>query len=241
MKKYLGIAVIALASSAPSFMAEAENTQNFKIEVGQFDRLRVLDNVNVVYRCNPDSTGYVQFRGGKEFANAFIATPKKGELKIQVSTEDVNKEKLPTLYVYSDFLISVENSSNFTVAVENPAPCAEFQAKQIGNGNIVVEGVKANVVNATIATGKGTVTLSGQCRDAELRMLGTGIIMADRLVAGNVVCKILGSGSIGCAPVDKLNVSGIGSTKVYYSGEPLIKKSGGGKLLPLPESGMPKE
>lgn len=66
-------------------------------------------------------------------------------------------------------------------------------------------------------------------------MVGTGTISADRLEADVVQCKILGSGSIGCWPLQKLNVRGIGSTKVYYKGDPQVKKSGGGKLYPLPE------
>ena len=77
--------------------------EDYKIEVGQFDKLKISDNVNVVYRCLPDSSGFVQYRGRKEFANAFILTPKDGTLKIQVTTEDVGNPDLPTLYVYSDF------------------------------------------------------------------------------------------------------------------------------------------
>lgn len=218
----------------------AQEVQNYKFEVGQFNKLRVLDNVNVIYRNNPDSTGFVQYRGNKEFADAFILTPKKGELKVQVSTEDVGNPDLPTLFVYSDFLSAVENSSKFTVRVEEMAPCAEFSAKQIGNGRIEIDNVKANVVNATIATGNGSVSIGGTCKDAVLKMVGTGTILADRLKATFVTCKILGAGSIGCWAVDKLNVSGIGSTKIYYKGTPEVKKTGGGKLFELPEDASPE-
>lgn len=214
--------------------AKAQIVENYKVEVGQFDKVKVVDNVNVVYRNLPDSTGYVQYVGAKEFADAFILTPKEGTLKIQVSTDDVGNPELPTLYIYSDFLTSVENSSTFTLKVENPAPCAEFSAKEVGNGKIIVENLKANVVRATIATGNGTVNIAGECKDAILKMVGTGVISADRLEAVKVQCKILGGGTIGCYPLDQLDVKGIGSTKIYYKGEPHIKKSGGGKLFPLP-------
>lgn len=213
----------------------AQTIQQFKVEVGQFDKLKVSDNVNVVYRCVPDSTGWAQYSGAKEFGDAFIFTPKGGTLRIQVSTEDVGNPDLPTLFVYSDFLTSVENSSDFTLIVENPAPCAEFSAREIGNGHIVVEGLRSNVAKASVATGNGTITLSGSCRDAVYQMVGTGIISADRLEAQNVQCKILGSGTIGCWAVEKLTSKGIGSTKIYYKGDPVIKKSGGGNLIPLPE------
>ncbi|MBD5299551.1 MAG: hypothetical protein HDS22_06240 [Bacteroides sp.] len=231
MKKLLLLFTAVLTWAA----ASAQTIQQYKVEVGQFAKIKVTDNVNVVYRCLPDSSGWVQYVGAKEFANAFVITPKEGQLKIQVSTEDVGHPELPTLYVYSDFLTSVENSSSATLTVENPAPCAEFSAKEIGNGRIVVEGLKANVVKASIATGNGTVNLSGTCKDAIFQMVGTGVIAADRLKADQVQCKILGGGTIGCWAVDKLNAKGIGSTKIYYKGEPLIKKSGGGSLYPLPE------
>lgn len=224
-----------LLAVAGMFSTQAQIMERYKVEVGQFDKLKVTDNVNVVYRCLPDSSGYIQYVGSKEFADAFIITPKNGTLKIQVSTEDVGNPDLPTLFVYSDFLTSVENSSSFSVTVENPAPCAEFSVKEIGNGSITVENLKANVVKATIATGKGTVNISGKCQEAEFKMVGTGVISADRLEANDVKCLILGSGSIGCWPVEKMSVKGIGSTKIYYKGDPVVKKSGGGKVFRLPE------
>ena len=231
MKRYLYLLLLSLIALG----AEAE-VQDYKVEVGQFDKLKITDNVNVVYRCNADSTGFVQYRGEKEFADAFIITPKTdGTLKIQVSTEDVGHPDLPTLYVYSDFLTSVENSSSFSVLVENPAPCAEFKAVQMGNGTVAVENLKTNKLTASLNTGNGTVNVSGTALTAVLKMVGTGVISADRLKADDVQCKILGSGSIGCWPLVKLSVKGIGSTKIYYKGDPKIKKSGGGKLFPLPE------
>lgn len=214
---------------------KAQVIQQYKVEIGQFDKIKVTDNVNVVYRCLPDSTGWAQYSGRTEFADAFILTPKEGTLRIQVSTQDVGNPDLPTLYVYSDFLTSVENSSTATLLVENPAPCAEFSAKEVGNGKILVEGVRANVVKGSISTGNGMVSISGSCRDAVFKMVGTGIISCDRLEAQNVQCKILGGGTIGCWAVEKLSAKGIGSTKIYYKGDPIIKKAGGGKLFPLPE------
>ena len=231
MKKYLLFLLTLLCVTS----VNAQIVEKYKMEVGQFDKIKVFDNVNVVYRCLPDSTGFVQYVGSKEFADAFIITPKDGTLKIQVSTEDVNNPDLPTLFVYSDFLTSVENSSTFTLTVENPAPCAVLNIKQVGNGSITVENVKANIVKAAIATGNGTINVSGKCRDADFKMLGTGVIAADRLEAEKVDCKILGSGTIGCYPEQKLVVKGIGSTKIYYKGDPVVKKSLGGKLINLPD------
>lgn len=230
MNRLLPLLAILLAAFTMNAQSEV-----YTVNVGQFSKLRITDNVNVVYRFNPDSTGMAQYRGAKEFADAFILTPKTGKLRIQVSTEDVGKPDLPTLYVYSDFLTEVESTSALTVNVESCAPCAEMKLTLTGNGTLSAENVKANVVKAFLRTGNGTINISGRARDAVYRMLGTGIIQADRLEAEKVQCKILGTGTIGCWALQNLNVSGIGSTKIYFKGEPLVKKTGGGKVYSLPD------
>lgn len=220
------------------FAAGAGEIKDYKLEVGQFDKLTVTDDVNVVYRCNPDSTGWISYRADEDFADAFIFTNKKGKLKIQVTTEDVGKPGLPTVYVYSDFLTDVENSSNFTLRIEKPAPMPAFNIMQIGNGKIEAVDVNATTVMMKLATGNGTIVVSGDCKKAEFSMVGTGLIQADMLKAADASCKILGSGSIGCWVSGDLDVRGIGTTKIYYKGEPRIKKVGGGKLFPLTEAGI---
>ena len=130
----------------------------------------------------------------------------------------------------------MESYSNFSVDVLSLAPCASVNVNLIGNGTISVEGIKCNNVSAALSTGNGSIYLSGACLEANFRMVGTGLISADRLQSENVKCKILGTGSIGCWPIDNLNVSGLGSTKIYYKGKPNIKKVGGGKLFELPEN-----
>lgn len=213
----------------------AGDFNEYQLNIGQFDKLKVNDNVNVIYRCHPDSTGTAVFTATPEFADAFIFTNNGGHLKIQVNIEDVGKPGLPTLYVYSDFLTSVENSSDFSVTVDNPQPCPEFKITQIGNGSITVGEIKSNKVSAAVLAGNGIINVSGITQKAHFRMLAAGSILADRLKAGEVECKILGAGNIGCWPVDLLKVKGIGSTKIYYKGSPEVKKSGSSKIFQLPE------
>ena len=232
IKRLLSILTLLLFFCLPF---RAQEVYLYEIELGQFDKVNVTDNVNVVYRCLPDSTGFAQFTGKPEFADAFILTRKdNGSLRIQVSTEDVGAPDLPILYIYSDFLRSVENSSSFTLTVESLAPCAEFKATQVGNGKINIDNVRASKVVAALNTGNGSVNISGSCETAIFKMIGTGLISADRLEADNVQCRILGTGSIGCWPLETLSIKGLGSTKIYYKGKPEIKKSGGGKLFELP-------
>lgn len=221
------------ALGARQTMQQTERLNEYIFEVGAFHKLRVLDNVNVVYRCVPDSAGFAAYRGEEDFRDAFIFTNNNGTLRVQVTTEDINKPGLPTIYLYSDYLTEAENSSIFTLTIENPAPCAEFKVRQEGNGTIIADGINATKVTAALATGMGNVIVAGTCTNAELKMVGTGVIQADRLKARSVKCTIIGSGSIGCWAEEKLSVKGIGSTKIYYKGNPEVKKTGGGKLYPV--------
>lgn len=228
MKKLI-IVCLALVASVCA-MAQS---RTYRLEIGRFDKVKITDNVNVVYKSVPDSTGIAVFEGREEFANAFIFTNSKGKLLIQVNTEDVNNPELPVLYIYSDYLTDIENSSEFTATVNNTVSVPSFSAKQVGNGKIVARDLNAGEVNAYLATGKGVITLAGSCDKATYKMVGTGLIEAEDLKALEVKCSILGTGDIICWPEKKLDVRGIGTTNIYYKGYPEIKKVGGGKLKPI--------
>ena len=230
MKTKIWLMMMVIGCFALSMSAE-----RFTIETGQFEKIKVTTNINVVYHCVSDSTGFAWYDAEAGMDDVFFLSVKKdGGLKIQV-TDAYWGKTLPVLHVYSDFLSSVENSSDLSLTLINPAPCASFSANQIGNGSITAENLKCNNVSAAITTGNGSVNLSGKCVNANFQMVGAGLISADRLQAENVKCTILGTGSIGCWPVDNLTVKGLGTTKIYYKGSPNIKKTGGGKLFELPE------
>lgn len=209
------------------------SAKEFTLPVGQFSKVSVDDNVNVHYIGADGSPSRVRYEGDQKYAKAFIISHSGDKLRIQVETEFVNDPELPTLYIYSDFLKSASNSSEATLRIETVAPTSEISFSVMGNGTIVADSIRATKVSANIKSGNGTIAVSGNCETASFGMLGNGTIQADHLEATTVSCKILGTGSIGCWPVDKLKVKGIGSTKVYYKGSPEIDKKGGGKLFQL--------
>lgn len=225
MKKILFILLLTVTSFLSTSAREYHRT------IGDFTSISVVDSIPVVYRCVPDSAGSVAFDADPEVADAIFLQVRKGELKISISTEYVFSRKLPTLYVYSDFLQKIYNSSNATVRIFDPAPVPQFSAKLIGNGNIEVEGIKATTVKAKVETGNGQITLQGECNQARLNLTGTGTIQADLLKAKNVDCNTVGTGTIGCWPEISLKTRCLGSTKFYYKGDPAINKRGGGKLI----------
>jgi hypothetical protein len=227
--------IMMLGVLMASVLSLSAEVHDYELNVGDFNRLQVLDNVNVVWTCNPDSVGYANFTSEREFVDAFIFTNNgKGTLKVQVTSEALGKANLPTIYLSSAYLNYVENSASFTTRVESPTPSVEFKAVVEGNGTLVVNNVKSTLVKAEIKTGKGSLTINGESTAAKYKMVGTGEIRADELNTTDVECSIMGTGSIYCAPKGLLYVKGLGTTKIYYKGTPTeIKKKGGGKLIQM--------
>lgn len=222
-----------LLIAAAITMALGAAAEEYHLSVGQFRKLNVFDNLNVVYRCRKDSTGTVAFNTEAAQAKDIICEVKGGELKVRVSTDLIESGQLPTIYVYSDFLSQAKNSSNGTLIVENPAPAAEIKFILVGNGRIEATGLQATEVEAKVTTGNGTISLQGECVEAKYDMLGTGTIQADFLKADLVECKCMGSGTIGCWALQTLKTKCLGSTKIYYKGDPAVTKKGGGTLYPM--------
>lgn len=223
------------------FSTVSSRANTYNVNTGQFDKLVVYDNINVIYKCVSDSSGSAHFECDPEFKDMFSFTTRKGTLSIKLNNMLENNQKAPAIYVYSDFIVSAKNSSNGILTIINPASCPEFNVTQIGNGSIIVEDVNATNVSASINTGNGQITISGNCDKANFKMVGTGVISADRLKARDVNCTIAGTGSIGCWPEKNLDVKGIGTTKIYYKGQPTIKKRGGGSLIELLDEDVLKD
>lgn len=222
--------IVSAAEASP--MEDDSNLRDYHFEVGNFVNLSIQNNVNVVYtHCN-DTIGHVRYKSEPDFEDAFIFSNNKGSLKIQVQTDDVGKPGLPTIYVSSNHLEKIDNYSDYNVRVESNVKADIFSCSLIGNGSITVSDIDATNVNAKITAGMGTIILSGECTNADFKLTGTGTIQANMLKASNVSCKILGGGAISTYPLRTLEVKGIGSTKIYYRGNPVIKRRGGGKLIP---------
>lgn len=239
MNKITALFLLTLCS-----LCSLAQTHRYEIRTGNFTAIKLYDNVNVRYRCVPDSAGMAVFDAPGKLADKYLFTvTPKGELKIQLEPEYAERKDMPTVTVYSNFLTYAENSSENTLEIISPAPAAEFKCKLVGNGCIKVSGLDCMQVYGTISTGNGRIELSGKCTDFKARMVGTGFIQADGLTAENVTCRIMGTGSICCAPTKELKVRGIGTTRIYYSATPdlMINKKGGGRLFPISSGEFPIE
>lgn len=208
------------------------------VKVGDFKRLSLVDNINVNYRCNPDSAGLAVFTSTQEIANDIIfRLSDSGRLTIQVEDETERTAQLPNMTVYSSSLEEAENAGDSTLRLSGLPMMPLFKVRLLDNGKIIARNLRASKLELHLLSGKGKIIASGKCDELALRLVGTGEIQADQVVATDVSCRIMGTGSIGCH-VDGgiLKVNGSGTGKVYYKGTPSkvsVKKLGTIKAIPM--------
>jgi hypothetical protein len=234
MKRAL-ISILIVAAMA--MMAAAQVTRH-EVKVGDFTRLSVVDNINVNYRCNPDSAGLAVFTSSQEVADALMfSNSSSGRLSIQVVDEWERVRQLPSLTVYSKTLDEAENSGDSTLRVSRLPALKAFKVRLTDNGKVIVKGVRASHLELQIISGKGKIIADGSCDELALRLVGTGEIQADGVTATEVSCRIMGTGRIGChVNGGQLKVSGSGTGKVYYKGTPskvTVRKLGTIKAIPM--------
>lgn len=238
MLKKLSLSLIAGIAGIMTVLA-ASPMNSYKLDIGDFTKIKVSSPINVRYICNPDSAGLVVFESSPKMASIIAFSNSKQKLTVEFSTRGVHYFDAPTVTVYSNFLISAENDADSLLRLEKVAPAPELKIKLMGNGRISASDIQVNEVSATIATGRGSIVITGKCEKAALTSYSTGTIQADNLEANEVSCRIVGTGEIGCWPVKKLDISrlSLGSGVIYYRGTPLqiVNKSIKTKVEPIRE------
>lgn len=234
MKRVL-ISIILTVSVLLSANAQ---TKHHVVKVSDFNRLTVIDNINVNYCCNPDSAGLVVFNCSQEIADALIFSySSNGRLSIQMNDDFEKLKNLPVLTLYSSTLEEAENAGDSVLRVSKLPPLKNFKVRLTDNGKVIVREVRASQLELQILSGKGKIIADGSCDDLSLRLVGTGEIQADKVKATNVSCRIMGTGSMGCdVNGGELKVSGSGTGKVYYKGNPSkvsVRKLGTIKAIPM--------
>ena len=192
--------------------------------IGTFHRIELYGNVDVVCHITNDTTSLISF-SHPEYRKLYYITNKRGTLTISVMQEFEGNPDLPKIEVFTDSLSSVNNSYDRILKITGTIISDSFKAKQQGNGTIIIDGLQSDKVSLSSTAGKGTVeVLSGRCCSLSCNITGTGSMEASNFEADKVSCRFFGGGKIICSPLNTLSVFGIGSTKVYYNGNPEIKK-----------------
>ena len=214
----------AIVAAIIPLVASAVEPTRYNLKVNDFTELKIVDDINVIYRNHPDSVGRVVFSATPDQASAFIFQPDGSKLEIQLAPEAAsNPSGLPTVVAYSTYLTKAENDGKGHLKIESVAPGPKFKCVLVGNGRLTASGLQFNQVEASLMTGNGEIAVSGQADVAKLSSTGTGQIQADELKAREAKCRIVGTGSIGVNASESLVVSGMGSGTVYYIGNPSLK------------------
>lgn len=209
------------------------NAETYKIPVGEFNELVVNDKLEVFYSANPDSVGFVVFDTKPEYASYIMTDSNKGKLRIQLDQAAIGLPDLPKIYVYSTFLSKAENWRDGNLYIQDIKPSSKITVANQGNGKIIANGLDAVSIVLKAQSGKGSIIASGKCRSLEIANVGSGTVEADGIAADEVDCRLMGTGTIGCAPAKKLKISGLGTGKVYYKGNPQINKSKLSNIKPI--------
>lgn len=222
---------------AVSLLSSAQDTRH-ELNVGDFTRLYLIDNINVNYRCNADSAGLAVLTCSQDILdNLMFRLNNKGRLSIQIKNKFDLPGNLPTITIYSKALDEAENAGDSTLRVSGLPPMKMFKVRNINNGKVIARGVRASQLELQILSGKGKIIADGSCDDLTLRLIGTGEIQADQVEATSVSCRIMGTGSMGCNVIGgELKVSGSGTGKVYYKGNPskvTVHKLGSIRAIPM--------
>ncbi len=216
MKLYFSL-ILMLVSAVSAMAAE---TEKFTLEVKDFTELKVTDGINVVYRNSTDSAGWAVFETTPLITSKIMFKNNKSCLHIQLATDGVHYQNLPTIYVYSSVLTKAHNDSDSTMTIAENCVVPDFKCSLVGNGTIIVKDIHADNIDASITTGKGNIILSGVANKATYSNLSSGPIEANELKAKEVSVKMLGTGNVDCTVTESLSIVGTGSGKVFFQGKP---------------------
>ncbi len=221
MKRY----ILSLAISAAALLASAEVTT---MRVGSFQHLKVSSSLNVDCVHCPDSVGYLLVNAPDRAQTSWVEADTKGDkliLKLGIP-EDYEGElnNLPSVTVYTNYLVKVENDGDSTVRVLTATDVPQFEARIIGNGRLSVRGISTDKLKAVVFAGRGVMALNGKARKATYSLTGVGTIEADGVECSEATVRLTGTGTIGVNASETLTISGTGAGNVYYRGTPEIKK-----------------
>lgn len=217
-------------------LGAAAETSLFKVE--PFQKIKVAGNLNVDCVHCPDSVGYIVVTAPHSAQLPWVEANVGGDklnLKLAVPKDATTAGNLPSVKVYTKYLVKAENEGDSTLRVLTSADVPQFEARLIGNGRLSVRGIDAEKIKASVIAGHGSIALSGKALKATYSLAGSGTIEADALQTNEASIRMAGTGSIGVNAAKKLSISGAGSGTIFFRGAPEIKKSIaiGVKLQPI--------
>ncbi len=244
---FLSMFAIPFHASSQTNSVKADTMMKYTVDVSEFQELLVRGNINVIYKCLPDSAGYAIFHARAEETSRLLFSNPSGKLKIELSKDKKDNNDtvsvMPTVTVYSSILTKAENRGDSTLTVQKPSSGPDLKLKLEGNGSLIANDVHVKILDASTSTGHGTITVWGLCNEAKLSISGKGKINADRLTATSVRCSLFGGSEVSCfVNGGDLTLQGLSGATVYYRGRPsnIKNRATKVKIVNLDEADMKK-
>lgn len=160
--------------------------------------------------------------GSVELAGSNNVVVRVGEQQSVVVRADDNLLDRVTTEVQSGKLVVGNTPGRFStkspMSVEVSVPTLSALTLS-GSGNIVVDGLEAESLTATLL-GSGTMTASGTATRLGVTVSGSGMVQFGRLVASDVQAVVSGSGTVFVTATESLDASVPGAGTIVYAGNP---------------------
>ena len=96
---------------AIAYCVASAETKDYSLSINDFNELKVVDGINVVYHTSTDSAGVITFSCEPAMADKLMFESGNKRLKIEVAIDDQGRvPDLPVVHVRSSMLTRVENS-----------------------------------------------------------------------------------------------------------------------------------
>lgn len=226
--------ILIFFSLLSALLTYAEEHRDYMIKTDNFTAININDNVSVEYRASADSAGMILFKCDPSYVDKIIVSVSKSTLNVQIT--DDYKGPVPLIRAYSTSLLKAENGSDSTLHIVRNVPVSDFRARVIGNGDIIIDQLETTDAKLSILTGHGRICIAaGSAFKAKYSNVGTGTIQAGGLTVNQAKATISGTGTIDCYVTESLSITGMGTGKVYYTGDPkkVTNRSVGIKAIKL--------
>lgn len=155
-------------------------------------------------------------------------------IRVKNNTSVRAEDKIVVRITSPDIRGLILNGSG-NISANAPINSTDLYMKVSGSGNIYLNALSANSLDANIS-GSGSIDIaSGNVNSETLEISGSGDMDFLNCIAREADVKITGSGSAKVQVLDRLKVKITGSGNVYYRGNPAVDVSitGSGELKHL--------
>ena len=128
-------------------------------------------------------------------------------------------------------LVSATVIGGGALKIDGALTAAQLDLSLNGAGSLSVSAVATDQLNTTL-TGTGKMTLAGRARRARLLLSGSGAVVADDLVAADLIIRTEGSGTARATArfTAQVTTSGLGEVTVLGTPTCTVKAIGGGPV-----------